>query len=473
MLPVKASGWLNSNLSTSDLKTLIKSGITPVNDIFYSLWGNNNPINLLFGGYGSGKSVFIQTDLLEKSMQPGYFKCYYGRKVLEDVRGSIHSKFISIIKENGLENDFSFSEEPNGSMVIKNRRTGNLFLPFGASKPESLKSIDDPTHFFLEEMDQFTQNDFALILSRLRTEKSTLQLYGAFNTATVFPDHWILKVLFPELSESTEETKELIELINFIGVTKLFCNYTDNFFINKEDYYNKLKLTAVGDDELLKAIANGEWGTFKGVNPFAHQYKPEKHESKEAVFDPTKQIIIHIDFNIDPFAVGFSHIWRDSVGVHDHQFDEMSIENGSIDKMINKGKESYGRYLQSALLTGDAMGKIRQIGERDNASLYKQLLRGWGMSETQLRVKGNPTHVNSRADVNYLLLHHPDFKINPVSCPQTCRDFRTVQCDSFGEIIKRNRKEVNQKSDFLDNSRYKIHAFWKQAIEQHQKSGRW
>jgi PBSX family phage terminase large subunit len=469
MQPVKASGWFNSNLSKQDQQTLIKAGITPVNDIFYHLWGNKNPINLLYGGYGSGKSVFIETDLLEKSMQPEYFRCYYGRKVLEDVRGSVHSKYVSIIKDNGLQKEFQYSEEPNGSMVIKSRATGNLFLPFGASKPESLKSIDDPTHFFLEEMDQFSQKDFAVILSRLRTEKGNLQLYGAFNTASVMPDHWMLKTLFPEFGTNSFENQELIDVINAIGITKLFCNYTDNHFINQEDYYNKLKLTASGDGELLEAIAKGAWGTIRGVNPFATQYTRKKHESLEAIFDKNKQLLIKIDFNLNPFAVNFSHMWRDDKGEHFHTFNEASIEKGSIPAMVDLIKTTYANQLPNCIITGDAMGKRGEISQRDNASNYRQLQRGLNLKDSQMWLPANPTHENSRADTNYVLCHFPDYKINPLTCPQTCLDMRTVQCDAFGSIIKKNRNDLTQRADFIDCERYGINTFLKKWIESHMK----
>jgi PBSX family phage terminase large subunit len=469
MQPVKASGWFKTNLTDHERKALIKSGVTPVNDIFFPLWGNIDPIVLLYGGYGSGKSVFIQTDLLEKSRQKGYFKCYYGRKVLEDVRGSVHSKFISIIKDNGLEDEFQYSEEPNGSMVIKHRETGNLFLPFGASKPDSLKSIDDPTHFFLEEMDQFSLKDFAIILSRLRTEKGTLQLYGAFNTATVLPGHWILKVLMPELSSQTEETRELVEIVNTIGLKKLFCNYTDNYFIDQVDYYNKLKLSAAGDRELLNAIARGDWGVIKGINPFATQYSKQKHESLEAVFDPNKQLLIKIDFNRNPYAVNFSHMWRDSKGEHFHTVDEVSIANGSIPAMIDIIKTKYSNQLSNCIMSGDAMGKRGNLSERDNASNYELLRRGLGIKQTQLWLPANPLHKNSRADVNYVLYHFPDYKINPLTCPETCLDMQVVQCDAFGEIIKTNRKDLSQRADFLDCERYGINTFLRKWIDTHSK----
>lgn len=473
MQPVKASGFFNSGLSAEDQKALIRAGITPVNDIFFSLWGNKSPINVLFGGYGSGKSVFIETDLIEKCRQPEYFRGYFGRKILNDVRGSVHAKFISVIKDNHLQDEFQYSEQPNGSLVIRHIKTGNTLIPFGASDADSLKSIDDPTHFFLEEMDQFTAKDFALILSRLRTKKAICQLYGAFNTASVFNDHWIIKTLFPELlddAEKDDETvQELIQLINEIGVNKLFCNYTDNYFLDHKDYYNKLKLTAAGDKDYLDSIANGAWGTVKATRPFAHQYTQSKHESKLAVFDPNKQLIISIDFNIDPFGVIFCHRWRDASGEYLHVFDEMTIKNGSIPEMVDRIKAKYSAQLQACLLTGDAMGNNRNLGERDNASNYEQLRRGLGLSGAQLKIVGNPTHSNSRADVNYFLCHYPEVKINPTTCPNLCRDMRLVEVDAFGDIKKRNRNNESELADHLDCFRYLINTFFKDWIDKHIK----
>ncbi len=201
------------------------------------------------------------------------------------------------------------------------------------------------------------------------------------------------------------------------------------------------------------------------VNPFAHQWKPEKHESKRAVFQPQRQIIMSTDFNINPYAITFSHQWQDREGFHDHQFDEMAIQNGSVPEMIDRVKHKYGHWLFSAVLTGDGMGNRKEITQRDHASIYKQLLRGWNMSESQLRVKGNPTHENSRAEVNEVLFYHPDFIINPETCPATCRDMRAVQCDAFGTIIKKNRNDLNQRADFLDCLRYRIFNCSKDFIQ--------
>jgi len=137
--------------------------------------------------------------------------------------------------------------------------------------------------------------------------------------------------------------------------------------------------------------------------------------------------------------------------------------------MIEKIKKRYGNRLQSAILTGDAMGKQRRIDMIDNSSLYMQLMKGLGMNIRQLKVMSNPTHSNSRNDLNYVLLYLEDFKINPETCPNTVRDMRQVQCDSSGSIIKTNRKDINQRSDFIDAVRYKVHNLHLEWILRNQK----
>jgi hypothetical protein len=91
------------------------------------------------------------------------------------------------------------------------------------------------------------------------------------------------------------------------------------------------------------------------------------------------------------------------------------------------------------------------------------------LRESQIQVPGNPLHSASRNDVNYILLHFPDYKINPVTCPNTCLDMRVVQCDAFGEILKKNRTDVSQRADFLDCERYGINTFLRGWIDSHMK----
>jgi hypothetical protein len=241
---------------------------------------------------------------------------------------------------------------------------------------------------------------------------------------------------------------------------------TDNPHIPK-DFLDSLKsnLTPIK----YRRFVEGDWYAHEVKNAFAQHYDTEKHEDKTITFDPTKQIYISIDFNLNPLAITFWHLWMDERGEHCHAFDEMSIEGASIEKVIRAVELKYGSHLHVAEVTGDAMGERRSLEQSDNAGLFEQLRRAWGMKRSQVNVKGNPTHVISRAQVNYVLLHFPDFKINPVTCPVLVRDMQNVQCDAFGQIMKRDRKDLDQRSDALDTMRAIVNTYLSTWVERHQK----
>lgn len=242
-----------------------------------------------------------------------------------------------------------------------------------------------------------------------------------------------------------------------------FTSY-DNPFLREQDIKDlEMEMAAFSEDGVQQEIY-GEFVEQSGDNPFAHQYEPGKHESRDVKFDPAKQIVIHMDFNLNPMAIIFSHIWQDSKGLHDHQFDEVEIKNASIPRAIETIKYRYDRWIQGAVIGGDLGGKRGDLGHKENWSFYKQILSGLGMSEKQLKLQYT-TEAQSRNDVNYVLKHYPDFKINPETCPNTCRDMKNVQCDAFNKIVKRERKDVNQRADFLDCVRYKVAAFHRSFID--------
>src|SRR5690606_8077333 len=143
-----ASGWLNTDLTDEQRAGLVASGIIPVNDVFLPLWHDDRTdlISIIRGGRGGGKSEAVADNLLDQCRSQDYFKCYYGRKVFETVRGSQFDTLIHSIRKNYWQREFHFSEANTSSMVITHRRTGNKFMPFGSDKAVKLKSIKDPTH---------------------------------------------------------------------------------------------------------------------------------------------------------------------------------------------------------------------------------------------------------------------------------------------------------------------------------------
>ena len=204
----------------------------------------------------------------------------------------------------------------------------------------------------------------------------------------------------------------------------------------------------------------------KSVNPFMMQFDRDKHV-KPCGYDLAKQLIISMDFNLNPFSVIFCHLWQDASGMHFHTFDEAEIESGSIPAMVDLIKLRYQRSLPTCIITGDYMGMRGDISIRDNSSLYDQIQKGLNLRPSQIRTYPNPKHENSRADCNYVLYHLNDVRIDQ-SCKGMIRDMAHVQCDAYGSILKRDRKDLNQRADYMDAWRYVINSFFKDWIKRHQ-----
>jgi len=227
------------------------------------------------------------------------------------------------------------------------------------------------------------------------------------------------------------------------------------------------------EEEVSQAEASQEiFGQFieiSGSNPFAHQYNKQRHESNEAVLNKDRRLTISIDFNLDPFAVTFHHIWTDGKGSHHHIVMEKAINNGSLDAMIEYIKTNFGYWLPACQLTGDSNGNNRNLNMSDQRSFFTSLQLGLGLQKSQVNVPHDPTHATSRNDTNYFLLHYPDFKINPTLCPETCKDMIRVQSDAHGSIVKTDRNNISQRADFMDTVRYAINTFQKVWIENDRK----
>lgn len=206
-------------------------------------------------------------------------------------------------------------------------------------------------------------------------------------------------------------------------------------------------------------------------NPFATAFDENKHVG-ECYHNPNFPIIISIDFNVDPFCAIFAQEWNDQKGHHLTVFDEVSIPNGSIPKMIDYIKEKYGRFLHMGYLTGDYTGKARDIGMRDNLNYYQQLMSGLKMNSGQLKIRANQKHSNSRADINYLFTHHQNIIIDK-KCKGLIRDLKFVQWDGVkNNIMKSDRTKFNQSADLIDGFRYLCANFMQNWIARHQKTGK-
>lgn len=240
---------------------------------------------------------------------------------------------------------------------------------------------------------------------------------------------------------------------------------TDNPYI-PQDYIDGLKANMPRLE--YERFVNGDWEAIETDNRFATYFDESRHV-KPCEFMPNRPLFISMDFNVEPFAFIFYHVWRDSDGDHIHIFDEAEISGGDIFKAADLIQFRYGKATWSATVTGDYNGNAKNLGARNGASHYIQLQRELKMQARQFQTSPNPRHVNSRNDLNYTLYHHPDLRIDP-KCTGTIRDLQLVRADTDGSILKANRSDASQRADFMDAVRYAVnHKAVQDWLSLHQK----
>lgn len=443
------------------------------NNIFFHIreaW-NNVSIRFIwiYGGSSASKTYSVVQQCVIDMLEGRDNNALVLRKYGTDIRDSIYADFKNVISGWGLENQFIIQQ--NFIKCV----TGSYVRFRGLDDSEKVKGIASFKKIILEEVSQFDHEDLKQIRKRLRG-KLGQQVIGIFNP--ISEEHWIKKKIFDDADLVAVECDIAGKWANPSGnILVLKTNYLDNKYIVGPNFVDQhviddFEQDKINDPDYYNIYGLGDWGEIsKGDSPFAVQFNEQRHVSEVPVYDPKKQLIIAIDFNLTPFCVTFHHFWSDTAGAHCHQFDEAEIKQGSIPAMIEYIKTKYGKSLPNAVLTGDAMGNRGDISQRDNASLYIQLIRGLGMRDRQIQVSSNPTHENSKADVNYFLAHFPDYKVHK-SNKGTIRDLKNVQVDIFGQIQKRDRKDVNQRADYLDTVRYLVHNILYKWIDQDQKRRR-
>lgn len=444
--PVKASQFLRL---TKELQLIaMQNGIYPVNDVFWPVIQDDSKILLLYGGYGSGKSVFEVDKLIDECLAGGYFRCFYGRKVMDTVRISVFLTLTDRINERGLEGRFQYSKAENSSMIIR-CDNGGSFHPFGADNSDKLKSVKDPSHILCEELDQFNLKDFGVLISRLRTEKVKTKFIGLFNSTAVKKDHWIKTVFF-----SDKTPAEFSEY----SVTKVFCNYPDNFFINHKEYEQTLWMAAGFNKQKFEEIAKGLFGADENESPFVYTYSEQRHV-KPTVLNRNWEVKLSFDFNCDPITC---LVVQDN-GAVIRCIEQIKLANSNIYLLCDYIKAKYGGCM--FIVTGDATGRARSAMVKDNLNYFKIIKAQLGLGDLQMKQPvSNPTLVENRVLVN-AAFHKLDLHMDPELCQALIFDIEHVMVLPDGSIEKQDRSDPTKQQDALACLRYYLNTFFKHILK--------
>lgn len=206
------------------------------------LTDNTHRYLILYGGAGSGKSVFAVQRFLYRLLTQPLCNILVVRAVAATNRDSTYALFRQVISKWGLSKLFSCKD----SDLRISCANGNSVIFKGLDDTEKLKSITFPkgelTDIWIEEASEILEEDFNQLDVRLRGKGAHKQMVLTFNPVSVL--HW-LKLRFFDRKDPR--------------AVVLKSTYKDNQFLD-EDYKRTLEGYKDTDPYYYSVYCLGEWG---------------------------------------------------------------------------------------------------------------------------------------------------------------------------------------------------------------------
>lgn len=215
-------------------------------------------------------------------------------------------------------------------------------------------------------------------------------------------------------------------------------------------------------DPLTRArMIDGDWSAFAVDKPYLYNFSIGKHVVNSYTPNKHLPILVSFDFNVEPMTAVVSQSISD---LESYTFDELKVNNGSVEEICELVKSNYAPWLGNILVTGDATGRNREKVRRGNINSYRVIKDDLQLLDRDIIVPSvNMTHKDSRVLCNSVLFHAKWFLTE--NCKETIADCVNAQVDEFGELIKTK----DQGRHFFDNARYTIHAFYPDFIKKPEK----
>lgn len=412
-----------------------------VNDAYIPLFDNKTRFLIVYGGSGSGKSVFCAHKIIKRTIQEKGHKFLCLRKIGNTIHDSIFAELEACITEHEAESQFLVNRSTH---TFTHLPTGNMILCKGLDEAGKIKSIKGITGMWLEEASDYEEDDFNQLNIRIRGKKQHyVQYILSFNP--IDENHWLKKRFFDKKDPDAH-----------------ICHttYKDNYFLEPEDKAQLEKLKE-RNELYYDVYCLGKWGVVVKSNKFFYAYKKDKHEIEAYEPNPHLPLTISFDFNVEPMTAIVGQKLNDLRGV---VFDALKIElEGSVEEMCEIIKAKYTRWLYNIDITGDATGRNREKVKRGNINAYKEIKLSLDLHDHNIQVpSSNPDIKDSRVLVGSVM-QHAEFQVLS-SCEDVVNDciYTPIKMANNGriEIVK----TIDEGRHFADNVRYMIHCWYPDFI---------
>lgn len=396
---------------------------------------------VLYGGSGSGKSVFCAFKIVLRTLTEIPHKFLVLRKVGETIRDSVFAEIKDIISQMGVEQEFSINKT---NFTFTHLPSGNQILCKGLDGPEKIKSIKGITGMWIEEATEFTNDEIDQLNLRIRGEKvHYVQFLYSFNP----------------ISEDNEIVKKFVTN-NTSGAKVVHSTYKHNHYLTDED---KAQIEGLKDKNPLyyDVYCLGIPGVVDKSGKFLYSFNAKNQVVKGLPYDPNLPIWATFDFNIDPMTVTIAQ--RPNMKQL-NCLTNIQLNDSDIYAMCDRLKGDYpGKHL---MVTGDASGHNRTGVVRGKTSYWKVIKEELKLRDIDMKVRSvNLGLIESRVLCN-AVNQSCDIFLDEDGCKQLINDCKYGKVDEQGVLIKDRKK---QKMDFLDGLRYLVDANFPDYLDRPKK----
>lgn len=402
-----------------------------INDVYEPYLEDKSRFLVLYGGSGSGKSVFAAQKIALRFIQEQPHKLLILRKVGTDLKLSVIQEIKDALSIIGVYDLCEYNKQDK----ILTYPNGNQIIFRGLDEPERVKSIKDITGMWIEEATEFTEEDFDQLNLRIRGEtKNYVQYILTFNP--IDEDHWLRQ-----------------RIANDSDFTVLKTTHKDNYFLSSEDREQIEKLKE-RNPTYYDIYCLGEWGKVDKSGKFMHNFNQNKHVANVEL-NPNLPIWLSFDFNLDPMSALICQIPDTQTG---YVIEKIRLEESDIFEVTDRIKTKYpGAFF---LACGDASGKNRTGTTRGKTSYWKIIKNELNLKDHQLYVRNQNLGIIESRTICNAALTMIDIKINQ-SCKELIEECKYAKVDDYGILIKDRKKNKN---DFLDAFRYFVDINWQDVV---------
>jgi phage terminase large subunit len=423
---------------------------------------STHDINFLWGGRDSGKSHFIAQKLILDCLQSDYFRCILIKKTGISIKDAQFQAIKDIIYEWEIDHLFRFKEHPLEIHCIN----GNKFISRGCDEPERLKSIANPSHVWIEEGNQLTQDDYIILSTTLRTNRGRVQQWFSFNPEPEenYLDFWLFKDFFENIPHDIYNNFEHKRELTLPDGTKVETTYSSTHTTYAQNRYCKAERIALLEQlqhinpYYYTVFTKGRWGSKSKDALFAFAFNRETHCGIREV-DRNQIVYLSFDFNRNPITCGVIQHINNEIRV----LEGIKLETSDIYKLCERIRLLYPGFM--FLVGGDASGQNGNAMVRDNLNYYKIIQKELNLLPTQFKVPS----VNPRIEENQLLVNALLYKYKVVIHPQKAYtlvyDMENVRMRADGSMVKGDREDPTQQADSLDWFRYWCNTYAKNFVQ--------